>query len=106
MVFIRIKTVKDIDYLYLVESKWDPYRKTSTQKTIKYLGKVSDISIESIPIEYRNSSQILSKIKLKIKKNNSKILENENIKEQIFDALKNGEVEKILRIVKTYNSEK
>ena len=105
MVFIRIKTVKDIDYLYLVESKWDPSRKTSTQKTIKYLGKASDINIENIPIEYRNSPQILSKINLKIK-NNKKSQENENIKEQIFNALKNGEVEKILRIVKTYNSEK
>jgi len=105
MVFIRIKTVKDIDYLYLVESKWDPSRKTSTQKTIKYLGKASDINIEDIPIEYRNSPQILSKINLKIK-NNKKSQENENIKEQIFNALKNGEVEKILRIVKTYNSEK
>jgi len=105
MVFIRIKTVKDIDYLYLVESKWDPFRKTSTQKTIKYLGKASDINIEDIPIEYRNSPQILSKINLKIK-NNKKSQENENIKEQIFNALKNGEVEKILRIVKTYNSEK
>jgi MerR family transcriptional regulator, light-induced transcriptional regulator len=105
MVFIRIKTVKDIDYLYLVESKWDPSRKTSTQKTIKYLGKASDINIEDIPIEYRNSPQILSKINVKIK-NNKKSQENENIKEQIFNALKNGEVEKILRIVKTYNSEK
>src|SRR6476620_2586697 len=105
MVFIRIKTVKDIDYLYLVESKWDSSRKTSTQKTIKYLGKASDINIEDIPIEYRNSPQILSKINLKIK-NNKKSQENENIKEQIFNALKNGEVEKILRIVKTYNSEK
>ena len=105
MVFIRVKTVKDIDYLYLVESKWDPSRKTSTQKTIKYLGKASDINIENIPIEYRNSPQILSKIKLKIKYN-KKTQENENIKEQIFNALKNGEVEKILRIVKTYNSDK
>jgi methanogenic corrinoid protein MtbC1 len=105
MVFIRIKTVKDIDYLYLVESKWDPSRKTSTQKTIKYLGKASDINIEDIPIEYRNSPQILSKINLKIK-NNKKSQENENIKEQIFNALKNGEVEKILRIVKIYNNEK
>src|SRR6476646_655805 len=105
MVFIRVKTVKGIDYLYLVESKWDPARKTSTQKTIKYLGKASDINIENIPIEYRNSPQILSKIKLKIK-NNKKTQDNENIKEQIFNALKNGEVEKILKIVKTYNSEK
>src|SRR4051812_4696989 len=104
MVFIRIKTVKDIDYLYLVESKWDPSRKTSTQKTIKYLGKASDINIENIPIEYRNSPQILSKINLKIKYKKSQ--ENENIKEQVFNSLKNGEVEKILRIVKTYNSEK
>ena len=106
MAFIRIKTVKDIDYLYLVQSKWDPYRKTCTQKTIKYLGKASDINIKSIPIEYRTSPQILSKIKLKIKKNDKKILENENIKEQIFNALKNGEVEKIYRIVKTYNRDK
>ena len=72
MVFIRIKTVKDIDYLYLVESKWDPKRKTSTLRTIKYQGKASDINIENIHIEYRDSPQILSKIKIKITKNHKK----------------------------------
>ena len=106
MVFIRIKTVKDIDYLYLVESKWDPKRKTSTQKTIKYLGKASDINIENIPIEYRNSPQILSKIKIKITKNHKKSLENNNIRDEILCALKNGEIDRIIKIVKTYNKEK
>ena len=102
MAYIRIKTIKNIDYLYLVKSKWDPFRKTSTQQTIKYLGKASDITLESIPQEYRNNPRILSTIRSKTKNHSKKILATEEVKEQVLYALKNGEVEKILRIVEIY----
>ncbi len=51
MVFIRIKKVKGFDYYYLVKSQWDSKRKISTQRTVKYLGKASDVKIENIPID-------------------------------------------------------
>ncbi|MDE1843201.1 MAG: cobalamin-dependent protein [Thaumarchaeota archaeon] len=54
MVYIRSKKIKGIEYAYLVHSVWDEKLNTSRQKTIKYVGKVSDISIDSIPKEYRN----------------------------------------------------
>jgi MerR family transcriptional regulator, light-induced transcriptional regulator len=105
MAFLRVKKVKDIDYLYLVQSKWDPYRKTSTQNTIKYLGKASDVTIENIPQEYKNNSRILSTLNSKTKKNSKTTLLNEDLKKQVLNALKNREVEQILRMIKTYEKE-
>ncbi len=84
MAFLRVKKVKDIDYLYLVQSKWDPYRKTSTQHTIKYLGKASDVTIESIPQEYKNNSRILSTLNSKTKNNSKTILLSEDLKKQVL----------------------
>ena len=60
MVYIRNKKVKGIDYAYLVQSVWDPKRNISRQHTIKYLGKASQVTIEDIPEEYRNNTQILA----------------------------------------------
>jgi methanogenic corrinoid protein MtbC1 len=39
---------------------WDPGRNTSRQQTIKYLGNASQVTIEDIPVEYRNDSKILT----------------------------------------------
>jgi MerR family transcriptional regulator, light-induced transcriptional regulator len=105
MAFIRVKKVKNIDYLYLVQSKWDPYRKTSTQHTIKYLGKASNVTIESIPQEYKNNPRILSIFNSRTKKNTKKISIIEDLKKQVFNALKNREVEKILRLFDIYEKE-
>lgn len=60
MVYIRNKKVKGIDYAYLVQSVWDPKRNMSRQRTIKYLGKASQITIEDIPEEYRDDTKILA----------------------------------------------
>ena len=51
MVYIRSKKVKGIDYAYLVKSVWDKRKNTSSQQTIKYLGKASDIKFNDIPKE-------------------------------------------------------
>ena len=59
MVYIRIKTVKNIDYVYLVESKWNKEKQTSQQITRQYLGPLSQININKIPEEYRNESTII-----------------------------------------------
>jgi MerR family transcriptional regulator, light-induced transcriptional regulator len=60
MVYIRNKKVKGIDYAYLVQSVWDPKRNISTQHTIKYLGKASQVTIEDIPEEYNDDTKILA----------------------------------------------
>jgi MerR family transcriptional regulator, light-induced transcriptional regulator len=59
MVYIRIKKVKNINYAYLVESKWNKEKQTSQQITRQYLGPLSQININKIPEEYRSESTIL-----------------------------------------------
>jgi len=59
MVYIRIKKVKNINYAYLVESRWNKEKQTSQQITRQYLGPLSQITINKIPEEYRNESTIL-----------------------------------------------
>ena len=59
MVYIRIKKIKNIDYAYIVESKWNKEKQTSQQITRQYLGPLSQININKIPEEYRNESTII-----------------------------------------------
>jgi methanogenic corrinoid protein MtbC1 len=103
--YIRSKKVKGTDYLYLVQSKWDPLQKTSTQKTIKYLGKASDVTIESIPYEYRDNPRVLSTIRSKTGKQPKKTAAIEGLKKQVLSALRNGEAEKVLAIAQMYEKE-
>ena len=59
MVYIRIKKIKNIDYAYIDESKWNKEKQTSQQITRQYLGPLSQININKIPEEYRNESTII-----------------------------------------------
>jgi methanogenic corrinoid protein MtbC1 len=59
LVYIRIKKVKNINYAYLVESKWNKEKRTSQQITRQYLGPLAQININKIPEEYRNESAII-----------------------------------------------
>lgn len=54
MAFLRIKRIRGRDYAYLVESRWDPERKTSRQITLRYVGPADGIRIEDIPSQYRD----------------------------------------------------
>lgn len=98
MVFIRVKKVKGFDYYYLVKSQWDSKRKISTQHTIKYLGKASDVNLESIPTEYQNDPKILSLLSsvTKTQENNSRIVK--ELQEHVFESLKAGDIEDIIKI--------
>ena len=73
MVFIRVKKVKGLVYYYLVKSQWDPIKKVSNQHTIKYLGKASNVTINTIPVEYRNNPKILTTLS-QLQKNDIKNL--------------------------------
>ena len=50
--------MRNVEYLYLVKSEWDKVKKTSKQKTIKYLGDSSTVNRDDIPVEYRDDPKI------------------------------------------------
>jgi len=58
MAYLRVKSIRGQKYLYLVKSAWDAKKKTSKQTIIKYLGIESDVSINDIPSDYRDSKKI------------------------------------------------
>jgi len=103
MVFLRHKIVKGNSYTYLVENKWNSKKKIPIQKTIKYLGKTSNIILSDIPDEYRNSSSVVTF--LGSNKNND--LANrekyiKKIKKNFFDLLIHGEIDEVYRIYKEF----
>ena len=103
MVFLRHKIVKGNSYTYLVENKWNSEKKIPIQKTIKYLGKTSNIILSDIPNEYRNSSSVVTF--LGSNKNND--LANrekyiKKIKKNFLDLLIHGEVDEVYCIYKEF----
>ena len=106
MVFLRHKIVKGNSYTYLVENKWNSEKKTPIQKTIKYLGKTSNIILSDIPDEYRNSSSVITF--LGSKKNNDLVNREkyiEKIKKDFFDLLIHGEIDEVYRIYKEFTKD-
>jgi MerR family transcriptional regulator, light-induced transcriptional regulator len=102
MVYIRVKKVKGFDYYYLVKSKWDSKRKISTQQTIKYLGKASDVNIESIPSEYQNDPKVLSLLSsvTKTQESNTQIIK--ELREHVFESLKTGDIQDIIKVAEEF----
>ena len=105
MVFIRVKKVKGFDYYYLVKSQWDSKKKISTQHTIKYLGKAADVTIDSIPLEYKNNPRILSLIASVSQEHEDKVIITATLKKKVFEALKDGEIEKIVDVAGKYKQQ-
>lgn len=105
MAFIRVKKVKGFDYYYLVKSQWDSKRKISMQHTIKYLGKAADVTIDNIPPEYKNNPRILSLLASVVQEHENKAVVTAALKKRVFDALKNGEIEKILDVAGKYKEQ-
>ena len=104
MAYIRAKKVNGEQYLYLVKSIWDSKKNTSKQETIKYLGKASSVSLEDVPIDYRNDKKIASFLATKTGKNieeNEKLVE--KLKEDFFDALTKGDLDNSLEIYESYS---
>ena len=99
MVYIRSKTVKGIEYLYLVKSIWDPKRKTSRQETIKYLGEISSVTKDDIPNEFQNDPKIDSYLIKKLPETNRRRLGIEKkLQEKFFRALITGDKKKVSAI--------
>lgn len=105
MVYIRRKKVKGIDYAYLVKSMWDHTNKTSKQKIVKYLGKVSRVTQEMVPIEYRNDSSIVSFITrystVNVKKNDTLT---KKLGQDLFTMLSGGDLQNLVKIYDKYVS--
>ena len=60
MAYLRVKSIRNQKYLYLVKSDWDSKKKTSKQSIIKYLGIESDVSLSDIPENFRDSEKIIA----------------------------------------------
>jgi methanogenic corrinoid protein MtbC1 len=102
MVYIRIKKVKNIDYAYIVESKWNKEKRTSQQLTKQYLGPLAQININKIPEEYRNESTIIKFLdshNLNFEKSREL---NESLQDTLFEKLKNYELDELFNIYNNY----
>jgi len=103
LVYIRSKSIKGIDYAYLVKSVWNSKKNTSRQKTIKYLGKASSITIEDIPEDYRNDPKIItfmtSYASKDITKKQTLLLQ---LREEFFKILSNCDVSGAIKIYEKY----
>ncbi|MFB5645866.1 MAG: B12-binding domain-containing protein [Nitrosopumilaceae archaeon] len=104
MAYIRAKKVKGDQYLYLVKSVWDSKKATSRQEIVKYLGKAKNVSIDDIPVDYRNNAKITAYVSThageNIKKNKQLIKKLQN---NIFNSLTKGDLDKTLEIFEIYN---
>jgi methanogenic corrinoid protein MtbC1 len=103
MVYIRNKKVKGIDYAYLVQSIWNSKRNTSRQQTIKYLGKASQITIEDIPVEYRNDSKIMTFISAFSSYQEEKKILVSKIQEQMFELLTDCNIGGLIGLYEKYS---
>jgi hypothetical protein len=103
MVYIRNKRVKGIDYAYLVHSVWDPRRSTSRQQTIKYLGNASQVTIEDIPVEYRNDSKILTFISAFSSFQEEKKVLTSKIQEEMFMLLTDCNISSLFGLYEKYS---
>ena len=96
MVFLRHKIVKGNSYTYLVENKWNSEKKTPMQKTIKYLGKTSNIILSDIPYQYRNSASVITFLG---STKNTRLVDRERhirkLKKDFFEFLIHGEIDRV-----------
>lgn len=103
MVYLRAKTVKSDQYLYLVRSIWDSKKNTSKQETIKYLGKASNVVNDDIPIDYRNDPKILSGLAKYNPEDIAKRNEaSKKTKQKLYKKMTEGDIQESLKIYEEY----
>jgi methanogenic corrinoid protein MtbC1 len=104
MVYIRVKKVKNINYAYIVESRWNKEKRTSQQITRQYLGPLSHININKIPEEYRNESTIikfLNSHNINFEKSNEL---NRSLQNNLLEKLKIHEINDLVKLYIDYRS--
>jgi methanogenic corrinoid protein MtbC1 len=102
MVYIRLKKVKNINYAYLVESKWNKEKQTSQQITRQYLGPLSQININKIPEEYRSESTILKFLSSHGLDFSNSAKVNELLQIKLLDKAKIYEINDLVQIYNEY----
>jgi len=102
MVYIRIKKVKNNDYAYIVESRWNKEKRTSQQITKQYLGPLSQININKIPKEYRNESAIVKFLDSHDLNFEKSMKLNEPLQDRLLEKLKNYELNELIHIYNEY----
>lgn len=100
----RSKKVKGTDYAYLVRSIWNPKKNIARQQILKYLGRASDITLDKIPIEYRNDTKILSFLSAYASKtyNRKDIISISKLKVELFEAFSEGNLEAAIAVYRNY----
>jgi methanogenic corrinoid protein MtbC1 len=105
LAYIRAKTVKGTQYGYLVQSIWDTKKKTSRQVTLKYLGKLDDITLDDLPEQYRKDQKITAFL---TSHNPTNIKEKEKLfkklRRETLDNITNGDLDALLKTFDTYES--
>jgi methanogenic corrinoid protein MtbC1 len=102
MVYLRSKTIKGDQYLYLVKSVWDSEKSTSRQKIIKYLGKSSTVTKDDLPPQYRDNKNISSFFSLHKKKFEDLEKQITKFRKNLFKSLTEGDLEQSLNIYDEY----
>jgi len=102
MVYIRIKKVKNNDYAYIVESRWNKEKRTSQQITKQYLGPLSQININKIPKEYRNESAIVKFLDSHDLNFEKSMKLNGPLQDRLLEKLKNYELNELIHIYNEY----
>jgi MerR family transcriptional regulator, light-induced transcriptional regulator len=102
LVYIRIKKVKNINYAYLVESKWNKEKRTSQQITRQYLGPLAQININKIPEEYRNEPTIIKFLDSHDLNFGKSSELNKSLQDTLFEKLKNYELDDLINIYNEY----
>jgi cobalamin-dependent methionine synthase I len=92
-----------MEYAYIVKSVWDQTTKTSIQKTIRYLGKASQVTEEMVPIEYRGDPSIIAFItrysSVNKKKNETMT---RKLRREVFRMLSYNDLKGLLGIYDSY----
>ena len=95
--------MRNVEYLYLVKSEWDKVKKTSKQKTIKYLGDSSTVNRDDIPVEYRDDPKInaylIENTPTDFKRKEAMI---NKFQEQLFSSLTEGELKNAIQLYESF----
>ena len=105
MAYLRIKSIRGQKYLYLVKSTWDAKKKTSKQTIIKYLGIESDVSINDIPEDYRDSKKISDYfMNQKYFQPNIQTEITQKLQKDLLSTFKNGDYVEANSLVESYQT--
>ncbi|QGZ97557.1 hypothetical protein GE118_01945 [Mycoplasma sp. NEAQ87857] len=77
--FVKISKVSGVEYVTLVESKWDKVKKKAVHKVVQRLGKKEDL--------IANDPLAIEKLKEKCKKSKAKISEANQLVSDVMDSL-------------------